>query len=204
MRINKFTALAVVLAMTVGANAQRKVTAPAPCGPLPNANQLRWHQLETYAFLHYSLNTYTDQEWGFGDEDPMLFNPTNLDARQWARTCKEAGMKGIILTAKHHCGFCLWPSKYTEFSVKNAPWKNGKGDVVRELADACKEYGLKFAVYLRLGTVTTPSMHAPSTLLISAISLKSCLRNMAKCSKCGSTEQMAARDITAEQTKNAR
>ena len=148
MRINKFTALAVALAMTMGANAQRKVTAPAPCGPLPNANQLRWHQLETYAFLHYSLNTYTDQEWGFGDEDPMLFNPSNLDARQWARTCKEAGMKGIILTAKHHCGFCLWPSKYTEFSVKNAPWKNGKGDVVRELADACKEYGLKFAVYL--------------------------------------------------------
>ena len=111
MRINKFSALAMALAMTLGASAQRKVAAPAPCGPLPNANQLRWHQLETYAFLHYSLNTYTDQEWGFGDEDPMLFNPTDLDARQWARTCKEAGMKGIILTAKHHCGFCLWPSK---------------------------------------------------------------------------------------------
>lgn len=122
--------------------------APAPYGPVPNENQIRWQEMEYYAFVHFSLNTYTDQSWGNGDEDVNLFNPKDLDCRQWARICKEAGMKGIIITAKHHCGFCLWPSKYTEFSVKNAPWKNGKGDVVRELADACKEYGLKLGIYL--------------------------------------------------------
>ncbi len=104
--------------------------------------------MEYYAFLHFSLNTYTDQSWGYGNEDVSLFNPAELDARQWARICKEAGTKGIIITAKHHCGFCLWPSEYTEYSVKNAPWKNGQGDVVRELADACKEYGLKLGIYL--------------------------------------------------------
>ena len=122
--------------------------AQSPCGPVPTENQLRWQEMKMYAFIHYSLNTYTDQEWGFGNEDPKLFNPLDLDCRQWARVCKQAGMKGIIFTAKHHCGFCMWPSKYTEYSVKNSPWKQGKGDVVRELADACKEEGLKFAVYL--------------------------------------------------------
>ncbi|MDP3684132.1 MAG: alpha-L-fucosidase, partial [Ignavibacteria bacterium] len=122
--------------------------APTVFGPVPTENQLRWQEMEYYAFIHFSLNTYTDQSWGYGNEDVNLFNPKDLDCRQWARICKEAGMKGIIITAKHHCGFCLWPSKYTEYSVKNAPWKNGKGDVVRELADACKEYGLKLGIYL--------------------------------------------------------
>jgi alpha-L-fucosidase len=107
-----------------------------------------WQNMESYAFVHFSLNTYTDQSWGFGNEDVKLFNPQQADCRQWARICKEAGLKGIIITAKHHCGFCLWPSKYTEYSVKNAPWKEGKGDMVREMADACKEYGLKLGIYL--------------------------------------------------------
>ncbi|MBR2775891.1 MAG: alpha-L-fucosidase [Prevotella sp.] len=129
--------------LSIGAQAIEK-----PFGPIPNANQLRWQDMEMYAFIHYSLNTYTDQEWGFGNEDPKLFNPSNLDCRQWARVCKQSGMRGIIFTAKHHCGFCMWPSAYTEYSVKNSPWKNGQGDVVRELAEACREEGLEFAVYL--------------------------------------------------------
>lgn len=123
-------------------------SAPEPLYPIPSENQMRWQQMEYYAFIHYSLNTYTDQSWGYGDEPLELFNPENLDCRQWARVCKEAGMKGIIFTAKHHCGFCMWPSEYTEYSVKNTPWKDGKGDVVKELADACREYGLEFGVYL--------------------------------------------------------
>lgn len=121
---------------------------PAAFGPTPNENQIRWQQMELYAFVHFSLNTYTDQSWGYGNEDINLFNPEKLDCRQWARICKQSGMKGIIITAKHHSGFCLWPSKYTEYSVKNAPWKNGKGDIVREMAEACKEYGLKLGIYL--------------------------------------------------------
>jgi alpha-L-fucosidase len=125
-----------------------QINAPRSYGPVPNENQMRWQEMEYYAFVHFSVNTYTDKAWGGGDEDPKIFNPTELDCRQWARICKEAGMKGIIMTAKHHSGFCLWPSKYTEYSVKNCPWRNGKGDIVREMSNACKEYGLKLGIYL--------------------------------------------------------
>ena len=142
--MKKILSALLLCLMATTMNAQDK----APCGPVPSSNQLRWQEMEMYAFIHYSLNTYTDQEWGFGNEDPQLFNPSDLDCRQWARVCKQAGMKGIIFTAKHHCGFCMWPSKYTDYSVKSSPWKDGKGDVVRELAEACREEGLEYAVYL--------------------------------------------------------
>lgn len=134
--------------VTISIKSQELIKSPAPFGPLPTQKQVDWHEMEFYAFVHFSLNTFTNKEWGYGDESPELFNPSNLDVRQWARVVKEAGMKGIILVAKHHDGFCLWPSAYTERSVKNSPWKKGKGDLVKELAAACKEYDLKLGLYL--------------------------------------------------------
>ena len=125
-----------------------KVGPPTPYGPVPSARQLRWHEMEFYGFLHFTINTFTDKEWGYGDESPSLFNPTEFDAEQIVRTAAATGMKGLILTCKHHDGFCLWPSKYTEHSVKNSPWRNGRGDVVKEIATACRKYGLKFGIYL--------------------------------------------------------
>lgn len=121
---------------------------PAPLDPLPSEAHLDWQEMEFNMFVHFNMNTFSNMEWGFGDESPEMFNPSQLDTRQWARIAKAAGMKGIILTAKHHDGFCLWPSRYTEHSVKNSPWKNGEGDVIRELADACREYDLKLGLYL--------------------------------------------------------
>ena len=115
---------------------------------VPSERQLTYEKMEFFCFIHFTVNTFTGSEWGDGKEDASIFNPTELDARQWVKTAKDAGMKGLILTCKHHDGFCLWPSKYTEHSVKNSPYKNGNGDIVREAAEACKEFGLKFGVYL--------------------------------------------------------
>lgn len=135
-----------VLALSLG-YCQEKTIPPEPILPVPDEKQIAWQALEYYGFVHFNMNTFSDREWGFGDEKPEQFNPTELDAKQWARVAKEAGMKGLIITAKHHDGFVLWPSDYTEHSVKNSPWRDGKGDLIREFVDACRAEGLKVGIY---------------------------------------------------------
>ena len=138
----------VMLVLFAVGNVFAGVDAPKPYGVLPSEAQLKWHETEFYCFIHFTINTFTDREWGGGEESPKLFNPSAFDADQIVSTAKISGMKGLILTCKHHDGFCLWPSKYTEHSVKNSPYKAGKGDVVKEFADACKKHKIKFGVYL--------------------------------------------------------
>ncbi len=116
--------------------------------PIPSKKQVDWQALEYYGFIHFNMNTFTNLEWGEGQENPVNFNPTNLDCNQWARIAKNAGMKGLILTVKHHDGFALYPSKFTAHTVAKSNWKNGKGDVVKELSEACKKYGIKLGIYL--------------------------------------------------------
>jgi alpha-L-fucosidase len=123
-------------------------SAPKPYGAVPTEAQIKWQEMERFCFLHFTVNTFTDLEWGLGGEKETLFNPTDFNADQIVSTISKNGFKGAILTCKHHDGFCLWPTKTTEHSVKNSTWKNGKGDVVKEISDACRKYGIRFGVYL--------------------------------------------------------
>lgn len=130
------------------------VNKAAHLGPSPR--QFAWQEMEFTFFIHFGMNTFTDREWGEEGTDPVNFNPTELDARQWARVARMAGAKLMIVVAKHHDGFCLWPSKYTDYSVRNSPWKNGKGDVIKDVAEACREYDIKLGIYLSPWDINSP------------------------------------------------
>ncbi len=151
--------------------------APAPYGALPSERQVRWHELDMYSFLHFSPNTFTDREWGNGDEDPSVFNPTAFDADAIAAALKAGGMAGAVLTAKHHDGFCLWPTKTTDHSIKSSSWRGGKGDVVKDLADAMRRAGLKFGVYLSPWDRNNAQYGKPEYIAIYRAQLRELLTN---------------------------
>jgi len=163
--ISRRTFLAAAPA-AIAANAAGKVPPPTPYGAVPSARQIAWHELEFTAFLHFTVNTFTDKEWGYGDEDPNIFQPSRFNADAIASDLKSAGVAGFILTCKHHDGFCLWPTKTTDHSIRASSWRNGQGDIVRDLSDAARLAGLKFGVYLSPWDRNNPAYGTPSYLEI--------------------------------------
>ena len=146
--LNKTIATIGMASLLFACQEKQEVKAPQAIGPTPSKEQLAWHDMEMNAFIHFTTNTFTGKEWGYGDESPEIFNPTDLDVDQWMETLQKAGFKGVILTAKHHDGFALFPSDYTEHDIANSPYKDGKGDLVKEVAESARAHGLKFGIYL--------------------------------------------------------
>lgn len=146
--IKKYFILITLALVTLGGCSSKHTITEQNEWVTPSKDQLSYERRELTAFVHFGINTFTNREWGTGNEDPSQFNPTDFDPDQWARVLKENGFKELVLTAKHHDGFCLWPSKYTDHDVASSPWKNGNGDVVKEVSEACHRYGLKFGIYL--------------------------------------------------------
>lgn len=167
----------VLCRLAVAARSDPTADPPVPVGPVPSERQMRWHAMEFYGMVHFGINTFTDKEWGLGDESPALFNPTAFDAGQIVGAAKAAGMRGLILVCKHHDGFCLWPSQFTEHSVKNSPWQAGKGDVVKEVSEACRRQGLRFGVYLSPWDRNHPHYGQPEYLTYYRNQLRELLTN---------------------------
>lgn len=169
----RYSIITAIILFAIELNGQSQ----KPFGATPSKSQLNWHDMEYYMFIHFGPNTFTNQEWGTGLEDPKVFNPSKLDCRQWAKTARAAGMKAIIITAKHHDGFCLWPSQYSSHTVKQSVWKNGQGDVLKELSEACREEGLKLGVYLSPWDRNHPQYGTPEYNQIFANMLREVLGN---------------------------
>ena len=157
----KIEFVSIILILTILFSCKSEINEPSAYGALPTEQQLKWQELEYYMFIHFGPNTFTDVEWGDGKEDPKIFNPTDMNTDQWAATAKAAGMKAIIITAKHHDGFCLWPSEYSTHTVRESKWKDGKGDILKDLAESCKKYGLLLGVYLSPWDQNHPAYNTP-------------------------------------------
>lgn len=175
--MNKLQTLYIWIALILLFTGCGQIAPPTPYGVLPTDAQIEWQKMEYYMFIHFGPNTFTNVEWGDGKEDPNVFNPTALDCKQWVETAKKAGMKAVIITAKHHDGFCLWPSAHSTHTVRESVWREGKGDVLRELSEACREAGLKFGVYLSPWDRSHPAYGTPEYNQVFAQTLTEVLSN---------------------------